>query len=162
LPPHAVRWTRPEQFHLTLKFLGNVPADRVSALSEIVRPICAFTPPLHLRAEGTGFFPNHFSPRVFWVDIKNPDGLLSELQQRLEAALEQFTEKQEARKFTVHVTLARFEKLARREAETFMAQAQMDREFGEWTVQEVELIQSKLSPNGALHAILDTFGIKTI
>lgn len=162
LPARAVRWARPDQFHLTLKFLGNVPAGDVAALREAVRAVCVASPPQSLRAQGTGFFPNDFSPRVFWVEIKSKDGLLQKLQQRLEAAVGRFAEKQEAKKFAAHITLARFEKLTRRDAEKFAARALANRVFGEWTAQEVELIQSKLQLSGALHAILDRFSIKKV
>jgi RNA 2',3'-cyclic 3'-phosphodiesterase len=160
LPPHAVRWTKPEQFHLTLKFLGNVSAADVPALREAARAVCATASPFHFRAEGVGFFPDHFSPRVFWVDIKNPDGRLPEFQHQLEAAVERFAEKEEPKKFTAHVTLARFEKLPRAEAEKFAARAQTDKAFGEWTAKEVQLMESKLTQAGALHAILDVFRTK--
>jgi 2'-5' RNA ligase len=52
----AIRWTKPEQFHLTLRFLGDVPAERVAALQEAVNSVCRASPALHLRAQGTGFF----------------------------------------------------------------------------------------------------------
>lgn len=160
LPACAVRWARVDQFHLTLKFLGNVSARDIPALTEAVRAVCADSPPLCLRAQSVGFFPNDFSPRVFWVDIKSKDGLLLQLQQHLEAAVGRFAEKQEAKKFAAHITLARFEKLARRDVERFASRALTDRIFGEWTAKEVELIQSKLQPAGAIHAILDKFGTK--
>jgi 2'-5' RNA ligase len=160
LPSHSVRWTKPEQFHLTLKFLGNVPAADVPALSEAARAVCPAALPFRLRAEGVGFFPNHVSPRVFWADIKNPDGRLLEFQRQLESAVERFAEKEEPKKFTAHVTLARFEKLSRGEAGKFAAQTQTDKVFGEWTAKEVQLMESKLTQAGALHAILDTFRTK--
>ncbi len=160
LPPRVVRWARPEQFHLTLKFLGNVPAADTAALSEAVRAVCADAPPLRLRAESVGFFPTEFSPRVFWVEIKSLDGRLMEFQRQLEAAVERFWEKPEAKKFTAHVTLARFEKLRRREAEKWMAQLRKDQIFGEWTANEIELVQSTLSPSGAVHAIFAMFKTK--
>jgi 2'-5' RNA ligase len=160
LPPRVVRWTKPEQFHLTLKFLGNVPAADVPALREAARAVCAMASPLRLRAEGVGFFPNPLSPRVFWVDIKNPDGRLLEFQRQLEAAMAPFAEKEEPKKFTAHVTLARFERLRRPEAERFAAHAQTDKVFGEWKAKEVELMESQLTQAGALHAILDVFGTK--
>jgi 2'-5' RNA ligase len=160
LPPHLIRWAKADQFHLTLKFLGNVSATEVPALRETVREICAVASPMHLRAEGVGFFPDEFSPRVFWVDVKNPDGQLLKLQQQLEAAVERFAEKAEEKKFIAHITLARFEKLNRRDAEAFAAHARTNRVFGEWSAQEVKLIQSKLQPTGALHAILDAFRTK--
>lgn len=160
LPARAVRWARPDQFHLTLKFLGNVPAGDVAALREAARTVCILSPPLCLRAQGVGFFPNEFSPRVSWVEIKSKDGVLQKLQQQLEVAVGGFAEKQEAKNFAAHVTLARFEKMARRDAEKFVARALTDQIFGEWTAQEVELIHSKLKPSGALHATLDTFRTK--
>lgn len=160
LPARAARWTRPEQFHLTLKFLGNVPAVETGALSEAVRAVCATASSLRLRAEGVGFFPNESSPRVFWVEIKSLDGKLAAFQQQLEEAVEPFAEKQEAKKFTAHVTLARFEKLGGREIEKWTEQPRKGRTFGEWTAREIELVQSILSPSGAIHAIFDTFMTK--
>ena len=162
LPPRVVRWTKPEQFHLTLKFLDNVPAAEVAALRETARAVCSATSPLQLRAEGVGFFPNHCAPRIFWVDIKNPDGRLLEFQRQLEDAVERFAQKEEPKKFTAHVTLARFEKLRRDEAEKFASQAQTGKVFGEWTAKEVQLMESKLTRGGALHAILDTFKTKMV
>ena len=161
LPTRVVRWARADQFHLTLKFLGNVAARDVPALTEAARVICAGSPPMYLQAQGVGFFPNDYSPRVFWVDIKSGDGLLQKLQQQLQSAVERFAEKQAAKKFAAHITLARFERLARRDSEKFAARALTDKVFGEWKAQEVELIQSRLQPSGAIHAILDTFKTKS-
>ena len=160
LPACAVRWAKPEQFHLTLKFLGNLPASELDALSDAARGVCAATTTLPLQAEGTGFFPNDFSPHVFWVEIKSPDKLLQTFQQQLESAVQRFAEKQESKNFAAHVTLARFEKLRRGSVEKFMARAKTDRMFGEWTAREVELVQSKLLPSGAVHAPVAVFRTK--
>jgi|ERR1700677_1236854 len=141
LPPRVVCWTKPEQFHLTLKFLGNVPAADVAALREAARSVCSAASPLQLCAKGMGFFTTPISPRVFWVDIKNPDGRLLEFQRQLEDAVERFAQKEEPKKFTAHVTLARFERLRSGEAEKFASHAQTDKVFGEWTAKEVQLIE---------------------
>ena len=159
IPPQVVRWAKPEQFHLTLKFLGNVPAADTGALSEAVRAVCAAASPLPLRAEGVGFFPNESSPRVFWVEIKSVDGRLMEFQRQLERAVERFIEKPEAKKFTAHVTLARFEKLGRHETKKWTSRLSINQTYGEWTAREIELVQSTLSPSGAVHAILGAFRI---
>jgi len=97
---------------------------------------------------------------VFWVDIKSTNQLLHPFQQRLEAAVGTFAAQQEAKSFAAHVTLARFEKLRRGAVEKFIPRLQMDRIFGEWTAQEVELVQSKLLPSGAVHAPLASFRTK--
>lgn len=160
LPPRAVRWTKPEQFHLTLKFLGNVPSADIAALSRAVRAVCDNAPPMRLRAEGLGFFPDNRSPRVFWVDIRSVDGLLAEFQRRLESAVQTFAEKQDTKKFTAHVTLARFETVRNRDTERLRAAIAVGKTFGEWTAVEAQLIKSLLEPSGALHAIVDTFKTK--
>lgn len=157
LPPRAVRWTKPEQFHLTLKFLGGVPAPDIEALSRAVRTVCDSAPPMRLRAEGTGFFPDARSPRVFRVDIKSVDALLAEFQRRLDSAVQSFAEKKETKKFTAHVTLARFEKMRSRDTEKLKAAIAAGETFGEWTANEIQLIKSLLQPSGALHAIVEKF-----
>jgi|HubBroStandDraft_1064217.scaffolds.fasta_scaffold135732_2 2'-5' RNA ligase len=160
LPSNMARWTRPGQFHLTLKFLGNIAALDVDALSKKVRALCASAPSLRLRAEGVGFFPNSRSSRVFWAGINSPDGLLPSFQRQLENAVQPYLEKTEESKFVPHLTLARFEKLPRDATQKLLVHLQADQVFGEWTAQEVQLIESRLSPAGALHAILDTFKTK--
>lgn len=160
LPPRAVRWTKPEQLHLTLKFLGSVPVADTGALAEAVRAVCRAAQPLRLRAEGAGFFPHARSPRVFWVEIKSVDGMLMDFQRQLELSVQRFAERQEDKKFTAHVTLARFEKLRNREVEKLTAAMTVGKTFGEWTAIEAQLIKSSLMPSGAFHAILDRFTIK--
>ena len=160
LLPRAVRWTKPEQFHLTLKFLRNVPVADTDALRQAIGGVCQAARPMRLRAEGAGFFPNAHSPRVLWVDIKSADGLLMDFQRQLERAIERFAEKREDKTFTAHVTLARLEKWRSGETEKLKAAVMVGRTFGEWAATEVQLIKSSLMPSGVLHAILDTFKVK--
>ncbi len=160
LPPRAVRWTKPEQFHLTLKFLGSVPVADTDALRHAIRTVCQGARPMRLRAEGAGFFPHARSPRVLWVDIKSVDGFLMEFQRQLELCIQRFAEKEEDKNFTAHVTVARFEKLRSRETEKLITAITVSKTFGEWTAAEVKLIKSSLAPSGALHATFDTFKTK--
>jgi 2'-5' RNA ligase len=152
----AIRWTKPEQFHLTLRFLGDVPAERVAALQEAVNSVCRASPALHLRAQGTGFFPNARSPRVIWAGVNDGEGRLADLQKKIEGAVQPFTKEPGTERFAGHVTVGRVKILKRHEIEELAAHAQAvkDRLFGEWTAGEVELIRSDLSPGGACHTLL--------
>ncbi|MGA9452732.1 MAG: RNA 2',3'-cyclic phosphodiesterase [Verrucomicrobiia bacterium] len=155
----TIRWTKPEQFHLTLRFLGDVPVERVPALQEAVNAVCAGEPALRLRAQGTGFFPNARSPRVIWAGVSDGGGHLVDLQKRIEGAVQPFAEGPGSEKFSGHVTLGRVKFLKRPEIEKLAvhAQAITDRLFGEWMANEVELIRSDLSPDGAQHTLLAAF-----
>ncbi|MFO8011878.1 MAG: RNA 2',3'-cyclic phosphodiesterase [Phycisphaerae bacterium] len=102
-----VKWTRPAQIHLTLAFLGNVPADELDVLAEAVREALTDFGPLALRATGTGQFPPGGRPRVLWVGVQADEGDLVGLQQAVARAAAPFAEKQEHRAFHPHLTLGR-------------------------------------------------------
>ncbi|MGA3266582.1 MAG: RNA 2',3'-cyclic phosphodiesterase [Verrucomicrobiota bacterium] len=157
--PNAIRWTNPDQFHLTLKFLGDVPAGQEGALRAALQPICAAAYALFLCAQGVGFFPHERSPRVIWAGINESTGSLADLQKRIEAAVQPFAPRQGTEKFSGHVTLGRVKFLKRPEAGKLAGYARSlnQRQFGEWTAKEVELIQSELAPSGARHSVLAAF-----
>jgi len=102
-----VKWTRLEQIHLTLAFLGNVPADELDLLAEAEREAVAEFGPLTLRATGTGQFPPGGRPRVVWVGVQADEGDLTGLQEAVARAAAPFAEKQEHRAYHPHLTLGR-------------------------------------------------------
>ena len=158
-PRGAVRWTRPDQFHLTLQFLGDVPVAGLETLKESVNAVCRSARPLQLRAEGVGFFPNPHSPRVVWVGIDDQAGRLVDLQKWIETAVRPFAAEPGEKNFSGHVTLGRLKNLKPTEARKLAAHVQTvkSRTFGEWTAHEIEIIRSELSPSGARHTTLAAF-----
>jgi RNA 2',3'-cyclic 3'-phosphodiesterase len=158
-PRGVVRWTKPEQLHLTLRFLGDVSSDRVAALQESVRAVCAGGLVLHLRAQGIGSFPSARSPRVIWIGIRDGESRLGDLQRKIEAAVQPFTAEPGGERFAGHVTLGRFKQFRHLELKALTGHAEMmkTRMFGEWTAPEIELIRSELSPTGAHYTTLATF-----
>ena len=156
LRSHSVRWTRPEQFHLTLKFLGAVAAARAAELEGALRAACREFGPLQLRAERVGFFPDQRYPRVVWLGVQDADDRLTRLQQAVDTATRAFAAEQKEERFSGHVTLARIKGLHRSEAEALsQAAAGMgERLFGQWTALEVELMRSELMSQGARHSSL--------
>ena len=156
LPGHGVRWARREQFHLTLKFLGDVDAVRVGALGEAIRAACRGFGALDLRAERVGFFPDLRYPRVVWTGVQDQAERLPRLQQAVDAATRGFTTEQKEERFTGHVTLARIKGIGRLEAEALgkAAVGMAGRVFGQWTAGQVELMRSVLSSQGASHSSL--------
>jgi 2'-5' RNA ligase len=173
LPGNIVRWTRREQFHLTLKFLGNVAATRMNELTEALHNACDGAGTLRLRAERIGFFPGARVPRVLWVGVHDKQNLLPQLQERVEMNLNKFTEGNavdlrsakpgsagvspaSSENFVAHITLGRIQRIRRSESEILSkATADLaDPFFGEWTANHVELIRSELSSTGARYTTL--------
>jgi len=154
-----IRWTKREQFHLTLKFLGNVAESRVAELTQALRAACANFSPMRLRAERIGFFPDMRFPRVVWASVRDEKDVLPGLQAAIETAVRGFTEKPEDKKFTGHVTFGRMtQRVQRLQAEILakLAYGMGDRFFGEWTANQVELIRSELLPGGSRYTTVAT------
>jgi RNA 2',3'-cyclic 3'-phosphodiesterase len=158
-PRRVIRWTRPDQFHLTLRFLGDVSSDRVTDLQDSLRAACSAAAPLHLRAQGVGFFPNARSPRVLWIGVNDAESRLGDLQRGVEAAVQRFTAEPGGERFAGHLTLGRFKQFGRLDIKALTAHAETlkTRMFGEWTTPGIELIRSELSPIGAHYTTLATF-----
>jgi 2'-5' RNA ligase len=154
-----VRWTNPEQLHLTLKFLGDVPSASIEAMNNSLAEACAGVRPFLLRAKGVGFFPNERQPRVIWVGFEGGENVLADLQLRVERLLAPFAEKPGGEKFLAHATLGRFQKYRRHKTEKLLPRAAelVGHVFGEWRVEDVGLFRSELLPDGARHNRLAVF-----
>ncbi len=100
----GVRWIQEEQLHLTLRFFGELPGDRESALVKVLSTVSAR--PFSLRVKGTGYFPPRGEARVLWVGI-DQEPALPRLVSAIESDVVRAGFKREPRKFTGHVTVAR-------------------------------------------------------
>jgi 2'-5' RNA ligase len=158
-PRGAIRWTRPEQFHVTLKFLGDVPATQVEALKVSVSRVCAGLPAIQLSAHGIGFFPNIQRPRVVWAGAGDDEGQLAELHRQLDEAARPFAPAEKPERFTGHVTLGRFKPGHPAAIEKLLARAEIHRQrrFGDWEAGQVDIFRSELTSVGAMHSLLASF-----
>ena len=154
-PVGAVRWINPEQLHLTLRFLGNVPADRLDDLTAALRRACARTAPFQLALEGAGCFPNTQSPRVVWIGIQGDLEPLRQLQEQIGQETKNFGDPGDPRAFQPHLTIGRVKAsgLEGRKAGQAIECAIVPK-LGDWTVNNVLLVQSQLSPDGARYTTL--------
>jgi len=72
VPAGTVRWVRPEGIHLTLQFLGDVPAVKINSIAQALTETCAPCQPFSITIGGLGCFPNARRPRVTWVGADEP------------------------------------------------------------------------------------------
>ncbi len=159
LPPRAASWTRAENMHLTLRFLGDVDGQRVEALIASVRSTMANFGALRLVAERVGVFPDLRYPRVVWAWVHDEADRLAQLQRRVVTATNGFTRERAEEKFTGHITLARIKQIKRPQAEIIASflKGAVSRRFGDWTADPLELIRSELSPDGSRYTCLAKF-----
>jgi RNA 2',3'-cyclic 3'-phosphodiesterase len=156
LPGEGISWTRPEQFHLTLKFLGDVPADSVPALIDALCEATAGIGTLALHARGLGFFPNARAPRVLWAGVTDGSERLGYLQPKVEEACRSFSAETAESRFHAHITLARVKRFQGRAAAGLQKAVvpYQDQDFGSWPAAQIELMRSQLSNAGPSYSTL--------
>jgi 2'-5' RNA ligase len=104
---HGARWVRTENLHLTLRFLGDTPADRVPAVAEAVRRVAGGTRAFDVRLAGAGAFPSAGRPRALWLGIVQGAPELGTIASALEPPLAELGWSPEGRPFRPHLTVAR-------------------------------------------------------
>jgi RNA 2',3'-cyclic 3'-phosphodiesterase len=149
------KWVRPENLHVTLKFLGHTDAAK---LASIETALASFRDPnpVTLEFRGLGFFPNERRPRVFWVGMEASANLAT-LAQTIDQTTHKLGFELENRPFAPHLTLARFERPGLPAPLTTAVKQNAARSFGSLTAREFHLIESKLKPTGAEYTTLQTF-----
>jgi 2'-5' RNA ligase len=156
-PAGSVKWVAPEGMHLTLKFLGDTPSERVPEIVSSLHEACSAVSSFHLMLEGRGCFPNFRQPRVIWVAVRDENGALSRLQGAVEAHVAPLGWPAETRGFTPHLTLGRVSRSADRGEVAAVGQAVENaviEELGRQRVDRVMLIRSDLRPTGAVYTAL--------
>jgi len=147
-----VRWVKPDNIHLTLKFFGNIEEKKTEKIIEIMENICNQYAPFTIEIKGMGTFPNIKSPRVLWVGIEGNDTLKT-LQKEIENKMESIGFEREDRAFTAHLTLGRFRSSIEKEGLLKAVKLhEKDTFVGSINVQSLSLIRSDLHPEGARYS----------
>jgi 2'-5' RNA ligase len=144
----GVRWVAPANFHLTLKFLGGIDETLSTPIGAALREHLRLFPRFTISAKGLGVFPGPKRPRVLWVGLTGDH--LDSLASGVESALQPLGFTPESRKFTPHLTIARWRQSGRA-LESFgrELEAWKSHDFGRSIVESVKLVESVLKPEGA-------------
>jgi 2'-5' RNA ligase len=149
-------WVRPEGIHLTLKFLGAVPAKRLPEIEAAVARAVVGIPQLELTLGNLGAFGSPRWPRVLWVEVAGDLDTLAKLQSQVEAELGPLVFPAESRRFSPHLTLARVPPERAAEAAGPLAEAVASHDALRATIraEALALIKSDLQRGGAIYTQL--------
>ncbi len=154
-PP--VRWVAPDKIHVTLNFLGEIPAEQVPGVGDAAARAAAAAVPFEIEAVGIGVFPNPRRPRVIWVGLAGELDALRALQAGLSRELAALGFPPEDRPFSPHLTLGRMRQQAGLSEVRALGEAVTRTavpSLGRWLVREVRVIRSDLRPEGPLYTTL--------
>ncbi len=144
----GAKWTRPQGFHITLKFLGNIPSGKVAETARALGTVEAKR--FEAEFDRIGFFPSGGKARVLWVGLGRGAAESKELYDSVESALSPVGFGPEEREFKAHLTLARFKTPVRAPRE--IADASVG--CPSFTAAKFVLYKSTLTPGGAIYTPL--------
>lgn len=147
VPRGAVRWVRPEQMHLTLRFLGDTAIDQLPAIHSVMDDIMRGNPPFALRLATVDCFPNPRRPRVIWVGLAGDESRLHALKIALDEHLAPLGWPPEGKPFRAHLTLGR----VKDEREVQGVEWAANVPPLDMPVTAIHLIESQLRPSGPIY-----------
>jgi 2'-5' RNA ligase len=142
--PLIASWVPPENFHMTLHFLGSVPEDRVAQLEAQLRNLPSSARALRLSFCGLGYFPHPRAPKVLWLGVRQPPKELEQLVALTGRAITEAGVPLQHDNFHPHITLARFKSLKGTAAFVAMARSYEGAEAGTLEVETLMLMESCL------------------
>jgi 2'-5' RNA ligase len=149
-----VRWSRPENLHITTKFIGEWPEDKLDEVKAALRS-APHPPEFPISIGGLGWFPNPHSPRIFWCGIQADP--LGQLAAATEDALAGIGIAKEKRPYSAHLTLARIDSPGNlfplKQAVANLPSV----DFGRFTAEQFHLYLSKPGSGGSVYTVLDSY-----
>ena len=152
-----VKWVKPDNIHLTLKFLGEIDEEKRGKIEEIIENTARASKQFPISLSSLGAFPKIEFPRVIWVAIDQGDKEVKILAKDLEERIEKLGIPKEERPFSSHITIGRVrsplnkDKLTQvlKESENYFSN-----KIIEFNAGKITLFKSALGPSGPAYEAL--------
>ncbi|MCA9265411.1 MAG: RNA 2',3'-cyclic phosphodiesterase [Planctomycetales bacterium] len=156
-PGPAVKWVRPENLHLTLKFFGDIDDEDIVAISRAVPKALVDRDPFPVRLAGVGAFPDVQRARTLWIGFQSGSEELIALQEAIDEQLADIGFRPERRRFHPHLTIGRLRDGRNRDALVRRIEQEQDFSAEPFFVEELVLVASHLKPKGPTYTVLSSF-----
>jgi RNA 2',3'-cyclic 3'-phosphodiesterase len=162
--PNTAKWVDPDNIHLTLKFLGETRLTLIPSITLALDDVAKNIPSFALSLTELGAFPDLRRVQIVWVGLTGALGVLDQLQRNLETAISPLGFPTEKRPYVPHLTLARMRDTAvlsdRQNLGALIARTGLNTSL-KWIVGSVSLMQSRLTPSGAIYTELHLARLNT-
>lgn len=155
----GIRWTRAENCHLTLKFLGEIPLEAVPKLEASLKPVGERVQPFSIELGGAGQFPPRGPLSVLWIGCRQGEASLNALEKHIRQALNEEEIGFDRKPFSAHLTIGR----SNRNVKVFFNNPEkyQDLVLGSLRVESFSLMESVLQPSGPAYTERRRFGLGT-
>lgn len=150
-----IRWTKSENIHFTLAFLGDTPEEKLQIIKDKLQIIANEYNPFWIRLRGLGVFPDINRPRILWIGSQAET--LEKIGHLLQTELKRAGFRIDDHKpFKAHLTIARikFSDQKFKEKLSALREKYKEKEFGQFQAKSIEMMESTLSPAGPIYKVL--------
>jgi 2'-5' RNA ligase len=154
-PAATLNWSRVENLHITTRFIGEWPDDRLAELTAVLRKL----PPggeIPIAVRGLGWFPNPHSPRILYAGVEAPQSL-ADLARAISDALSAIGVPREERPFRPHLTLARIKEPGKAGPVRRAIGVLESTDFGALTADRFHLYLSRPTTSGSIYTRLEEY-----
>lgn len=149
-----INWCKPDQIHLTLKFVGDTPEQDIPKIIEACQQVAQRHQPFTMDFNRTGFFGSNHSPRVLWLGMKDEPQALYELEADILDAFDGLGYLRDRQNFVPHLTVCRIKQLVDKPFFQQICQGIEQKTYLHADVKEMVYLQSFLQPTGAFYKTL--------
>ena len=149
-----INYCRPENIHLTLKFLGNTPVDDIPAIVEACQNVAKNHKPFTMDFDRTGLFGSNRVPRVLWLGMTNQPKALFDLEAELLDAFDDLGYLRDRQNFVPHLTVCRIKSLVDKQFFMQIYNSIEPKTYLHADVKELVYYQSFLQPSGPFYKVL--------
>lgn len=156
-----IKFVSADNIHITLKFIGDIELDHLSALNDIIKNICDNYSPIEISLSDVGVFPTPSFPKVLWVGFTDKDKIALNISNQLNDELRSFGIEKENRNFTPHITIGYIKSLKNKQKiiETIKGIPKFS-ESANYNINNITLFKSTLTKTGPIYEVLNSFQLK--
>jgi len=155
-----VKWVKPENIHLTLKFLGNMDISQINQIKKILAEISQGENEFSIELSRVGAFPKLKYPRAIWIGIEKNQDKVTEIANNLEERLHKLGISKEDRPFHPHITIGRVKSSLNRSTLAEKLTSINIPQRPSMTIKKLTLFKSTLTPNGPIYQVLNESNFK--
>jgi len=149
--PSSIRWTKRDQLHITLVFIGEIAEEHAAKIVQSMRAAIPH-PPFRFELGGIGAFPPRGAPRALWIGVKSGAGQIIRVQSLVAERLEGVGVERERRPFSPHLTVGRWRES--RPSDRLRTSSAEPPTLARVDVNTVTLFQSRVSSDGSTYTRL--------
>lgn len=149
-----LKLVKPENIHLTLRFLGDVPEAEIGKIADVLEKVTTIDP-FQIQINGLGVFPKPSFIRVIWAGVTVGSEKTTYLREKLDEKLQEIGYSPEDKDFTPHFTIARVKSGKAKDKLNSIITEKSDKNWGTADVWEIKLKKSELTPEGPIYTTLE-------